>query len=199
MGRYSQNRRSNFTNFTYYNQRMQNITPLPENLDSSTSANAQNNDDNNCGLWWDKLENLSNSNKIKAYSPRWNRSCTNSPIQFTFSFTTGSVVNLQYPHAFTVNGRAYHQIHSANTEGYPINWFVYDADARNNIVSQRGLDQDIVNRIKQELEAINPFIQGLYQLRDVNYPQARLIIKQPTANTEIAACTIVHSTAIMQE
>ncbi|CAG8499997.1 14260_t:CDS:2 [Gigaspora rosea] len=115
------------------------------------------------------------------------------------TFTTCGIVNLQHPHAFIVNGRAYHQIHSANTEGYPINWFVYDADARNNIISQRGLNQNIVNRIEQELEAINLFIQGLYQLRDVNYPQARLIIQQPTANAEIAACTIVHSTAIMQE
>ncbi|KAF0558434.1 hypothetical protein F8M41_009324 [Gigaspora margarita] len=53
--------------------------------------------------------------------------------------------------------------------------------------------------IEQELEAINPFIQGLYQLHNVNYPQARLIIQQPTVNANIAACTIVHSTAIMQE
>ncbi|CAG8820099.1 13646_t:CDS:2 [Gigaspora margarita] len=156
---------------------MQNI----KNLELSTSANAQNNDDNNCGLWWDKLENLSNSNKIEAYSPRWNRSCTKCGTQLLpleqknfgcNAILERGIVNLQHPHAFTVNGCAYHQIHSANTE---------------------------VNRIKQELEAINPFIQGLYQLRNVNYPQARLIIKQPTANAEIAAYTIVHSTAIMQE
>ncbi|CAG8658269.1 17915_t:CDS:2, partial [Gigaspora rosea] len=122
----------------------------------------------------------------------------NSLFSFTTIGYTGGIVNL-HPHAFTVNGCAYHQIHSANTEGYPVNWFVYDADARNNIISQCALNQNIVNRIEQELEAINPFIQGLYQLRNVNYPQARLIIQHPTANTEIAACTIVHSTAIMQE
>jgi len=33
----------------------------------------------------------------------------------------------------------------------------------------------------------------------MDYPQARLIIQQPTANAEIVACTIVHSTAIIQE
>ncbi|CAG8695777.1 8981_t:CDS:2 [Gigaspora margarita] len=172
---------------------MQNITPLPENLDSSTSANAQNNDDNNCRLWWDKLENLRHYiSSLRPLPPvLQNIYMSNFSTNFEhfshqynslFSFTTigymGGVVNLQHPHAFTVNGHAYHQIHSANTEGYPINWFVYDADAQNNIVSQRGLDQDIVNQIKQELEAINPFIQ---------------------ANAEIAACMIVHSIAIMQE
>ncbi|KAF0501908.1 hypothetical protein F8M41_019896 [Gigaspora margarita] len=97
-----------------------------------------------------------------------------------FSFTTigymSGVINLQHSHAFTVNGHTYYKIHSANTEGYPINWFVYNADARNNIVNRRGLDQDIVNLIKQELEVINPFIRGLYQLRNINHPQARLII-----------------------
>ncbi|CAG8585000.1 17547_t:CDS:2 [Gigaspora rosea] len=110
---------------------MHNISSLPENLESSTSANKH------------ILQN-----------------------------GVGGIVNLQHPYAFTVNGHAYHQIHSANTE---------------------------VNRIEQKLEAINLFIQGLYQLHDVNYLQARLIIQQPTANAEIAACTIVHSTAIMQE
>ncbi|CAG8646155.1 32921_t:CDS:10 [Gigaspora margarita] len=101
-----------------------------------------------------------------------------SILQNTYMSNFNGVINLQHPHAFTVNGRAYHKIHSANTEGYPVNWFVYDANARNNIVNRYGLNQDIVNLIKQELEAINPFIR---------------------ANAEIAACTIVHSTAIMQE
>jgi hypothetical protein len=32
---------------------------------------------------------------------------------------TGGVVRLPHPHAFAINGHAYHQIHSADTKGYP--------------------------------------------------------------------------------
>ncbi|KAF0501909.1 hypothetical protein F8M41_019897 [Gigaspora margarita] len=81
MGRYARKRRPKFTNFAYYNRRTQNITPLPENLGLSTSTNAQNNDNKNCGLWWNKLENLSNSNHVETYSPKWNRSCTECGTQ----------------------------------------------------------------------------------------------------------------------
>ncbi|CAG8542812.1 5408_t:CDS:2, partial [Cetraspora pellucida] len=73
---------------------------------------------------------------------------------------TGGVVRLPHPHAFTINGRAYHQ---------------------------RGLDEEVIDLIEQELAAVNPFVQ------------TRLIIQQSTNNTEIAACTIVHSTARVQE
>ncbi|CAG8664149.1 16506_t:CDS:2, partial [Cetraspora pellucida] len=51
----------------------------------------------------------------------------NSLFSFTTLGYTGGVIHLPHLHAFAINGRAYHQIHPANTEGYPVNWFVYDA------------------------------------------------------------------------
>ncbi|CAG8818943.1 11139_t:CDS:2, partial [Dentiscutata erythropus] len=39
----------------------------------------------------------------------------------------------------------------------------------------------------------------LYQLCDTNYSHAQLEIQQAIADMEIAACVIVHSTAIVQE
>ncbi|CAG8782252.1 34452_t:CDS:2, partial [Gigaspora margarita] len=88
---------------------------------------------------------------------------------------------------------------TANAEGYPINWFVYDTNARNNTANQHRLDQRNIDIIECTLATINPFVQGLYQLRNTDYPQARLIIQQATADVEIAACIIVHSTAVVQE
>ncbi|RIB14480.1 hypothetical protein C2G38_2195050 [Gigaspora rosea] len=123
----------------------------------------------------------------------------NSLFTFTILGYMGGVVRLLHPHAFAVNGRAYHQVYSASAKGYPTNWFVYDADARDDIVNQRSLNQKIVNLIKCELAAVNPFVEGLRQLYNVNYPRARLIIQQPTNNAKVAACTIVHSTAVIQE
>ncbi|CAG8554512.1 13357_t:CDS:10 [Gigaspora margarita] len=58
------------------------------------------------------------------------------------------------------------------TGGYLINWFVYNAGARNDVANQCKFDQDVVNLIEQELAIVNPFIQ---------------------------ACVIVHSTPIVQE
>ncbi|CAG8623488.1 28019_t:CDS:2 [Racocetra persica] len=120
-----------------------------------------------------------------------------------FSFTvlgyTGGIVHLPHPQAFAINGFAYHRVYPANTKGYPTNWFVYDADARNSVADQCKLNQEIVDLIKRELAIVNPFVKGLYQLCDVDYPQARLIIQQPTNNAEVAACTIIHSTSVMQE
>ncbi|CAG8565896.1 20544_t:CDS:2 [Gigaspora margarita] len=51
----------------------------------------------------------------------------------------------------------------------------------------------------EELMIVNPFVQGLYQLCDTDYPQIQLVIRQAIANIEIAACVIVHSTAIVQK
>ncbi|KAF0552567.1 ATP-dependent DNA helicase pif1 [Gigaspora margarita] len=116
-----------------------------------------------------------------------------------FTFTILGVVRLPHPHVFAINGRAYHQVYPANVKGYPANWFVYDADVRDDVVNQRRLNQKIVNLIKHELTAVNPFVEGLRQLYNVDYPQARLIIQQPTNNAKVAACTIVHSTAVIQE
>ncbi|CAG8732278.1 1758_t:CDS:2, partial [Cetraspora pellucida] len=87
----------------------------------------------------------------------------------------------------------------ANAKEYLTNWFVYDAEARNCVANQRKLDQKIVKLIEQELATVNLFVRGLYQLYDVDYPQAHLIIQQPTNNAEVAACTIIHSTAVIQE
>ncbi|CAG8503001.1 4490_t:CDS:2, partial [Scutellospora calospora] len=84
---------------------------------------------------------------------------------------TGGVVRLLHPHAFAINGHTYYQVYPANAKGYLTNWFVYDAEARNCIANQRKLDQEI----------------------------AYLIIQQPTNNAEVAACTIIHSTAVIQE
>ncbi|CAG8464967.1 25298_t:CDS:2 [Dentiscutata erythropus] len=98
----------------------------------------------------------------------------NSLFSFMAIGYTGGVIHLPQPNAFVINSHAYHQIHSANTE-------------------------DVVDLIKQELAEVNPFVQGLYQLYNTNYPQARLVIQQPVANIEIAACVIIHSTAIVQE
>ncbi|KAF0336086.1 hypothetical protein F8M41_016656 [Gigaspora margarita] len=102
----------------------------------------------------------------------------NSLFTFTILGYTGSVVHLLHPHAFAINGRAYHQVYSANA---------------------KGLNQKIVNLIKHKLTAVNLFVEGLRQLYDVDYPQAHLIIRQLTNNAEVAACTIVHSTAVIQE
>ncbi|CAG8533214.1 16447_t:CDS:2, partial [Dentiscutata heterogama] len=123
----------------------------------------------------------------------------NSLFSFTVFGYMGGVVRLPHPHAFAINGRAYHQVYPANAKGYPTNWFVYDAEARNCVANQRKLDQEIVKLIEQELATVNPFVRGLYQLYDVDYPQARLIIQQPTNNAEVAACTIIHSTAVIRE
>ncbi|CAG8800726.1 22848_t:CDS:2, partial [Dentiscutata erythropus] len=46
-----------------------------------------------------------------------------------------------------------------------------------------------VNLIEQELTTVNLFVRSLYQLYDVEYPQAHLIIQQLTNN---AACTHNH-------
>ncbi|CAG8558552.1 18938_t:CDS:1, partial [Dentiscutata erythropus] len=143
------------------------------------------------------LQNIYKSNLTNNFS--YVSRQYNSLFSFTTIGYTGGVVNLTYPHAFIVNGHAYHQIHSANMEDYPVNWFVYDANARNTIANRYKLNQNIIDLIEQELARINPFVQGLYQLRNITYPKARLIIHQPTANDEIAAYTIIHSTAITQE
>ncbi|CAG8702987.1 7932_t:CDS:2, partial [Cetraspora pellucida] len=235
MGKCKRSWRSKSMNSIHRNQNTRNIAPKKnENpnidlIDINEMTGNNDNNSHNSQFWWDKLINLSNNNRIRAYSPKWNRLCSecgsqllssesrnfccnsllrrlipplrplslalqnlyesNANINFghysrqynsLFSFTTlgytGGVIHLPHPHAFAINGRAYHQIHSANTR-----------------------DQNIVNLIEQELAIVNLFIQGLYQLRNTNYPQAQLIIQQPTANAEIAACTIVHSTAIVHE
>lgn len=143
------------------------------------------------------LQNLyiSNSQKIFGHLSRQ----YNSLFSFSILGYMGGIAHLPHPHAFAVNGRAYYQIHSANTTGYPVNWFVYDAGTRNDVANQHKLDQDVVDLIEQELAIVNPFVQSLYQLRDTNYLQARLIIQQSIADIEIAACIIVHSTPIVQE
>ncbi|KAF0552061.1 hypothetical protein F8M41_022667 [Gigaspora margarita] len=111
----------------------------------------------------------------------------------------GGVVHLLHLHAFAINGHAYHQVYPANVKEYPMNWFVYDADARDDVVNQHRLNQEIVNLIKHELTAVNPFVKGLCQLYNINYPQAHLIIQQPINNAKVTTCTIVHSTAVIQE
>ncbi|KAF0476723.1 hypothetical protein F8M41_024352 [Gigaspora margarita] len=109
------------------------------------------------------------------------------------------IVHLPHLHAFAINGRAYHQVYPANAKGYPTNWFVYDANARNCVADQYKLNQEIVSLIERELAIANPFVKSLYRLYSVDYPQACLIIQQPTNNAEVAACTIIHSTAVIQE
>ncbi|KAF0449904.1 hypothetical protein F8M41_002303 [Gigaspora margarita] len=123
----------------------------------------------------------------------------NSLFTFTILGYTGSVVCLLHPHAFAINDHAYYQVYSANVKGYPTNWFVYDADVQDDVVKQCRLNQKIVNLIKCKLTAINPFVEGLCQLYNVNYTQACLIIQQPTNNAEVAACTIIQLTAVIQE
>ncbi|CAG8845107.1 5446_t:CDS:2, partial [Gigaspora margarita] len=166
---------------------------------NTTTDNVEDNLNDN-HYWWEALSDMYKNTQPNEYTPKnlipplhplpfalLNLYMSNSQENFShlsrqynslFSFTTlgytGGVAHLQHPHAFAVNGHAYYQIHSANT-------------------------MDTVNLIEQELATINPFIQGLYRLHDTNYPQARLIIQQPTANIKIAACVIVHSTAVVQE
>ncbi|CAG8634778.1 8091_t:CDS:2, partial [Gigaspora rosea] len=79
----------------------------------------------------------------------------------------GGIIDLPLPNAFIINSCSYHQIHSANTEGYPVNWFVYDANARNHVANQRRLDQNIVNLIEKELAVFIPFVQVIAQERCV--------------------------------
>ncbi|CAG8841170.1 29381_t:CDS:2, partial [Gigaspora margarita] len=88
---------------------------------------------------------------------------------------------------------------TANTEGYLINWFVYDTNAQNNTANQCRLNQRNIDIIEYTLATINPFVQGLYQLRNTDYLQAQLIIQQATADIEIAAYIIIYSTAVVQE
>ncbi|CAG8602116.1 11615_t:CDS:2, partial [Diversispora eburnea] len=133
---------------------------------------------NNCQLWWETLSNLCNKyNYVRAYSPGLHTSNSNnfsnlSSIQLIiFLRSTLSYGWCSSPHAFTINGRAYHQVYPANTRGHPVNWFVFDANVRN----------------------------CLYQLYNMNYPQAQLVIQQSTNIAENVACTINHSKAIAQE
>lgn len=76
---------------------------------------------------------------------------------------------------------------------------MYNTNTRNCIINQCGLNQKVVNFIKRELTTVNLFVQGLYQLCDMDYPQVQLIIQQLMNNDEIAACIIIYSTAITQE
>ncbi|KAF0550637.1 hypothetical protein F8M41_024121 [Gigaspora margarita] len=83
-----------------------------------------------------------------------------------FSFATlgymGSEIHLPHSHAFIINGHSYYQIHSVNTKGNLVNWFVYDANAQDHIANQCRLDKNVVNLIEQELTIINQFVQSLY-------------------------------------
>ncbi|CAG8732347.1 11824_t:CDS:2, partial [Dentiscutata erythropus] len=131
-------------------------------MNSSYDTNNTNNNQNGNQLWWKVLTDMSNNHRIYRYTPKWRQLCSvyrarllpserknffcNPKIRNLIPPLRG-VIHLTYPYAFMINSRAYYQIHSANTEGYPINWFVYDASARDNIASQRRLDQDIIDQI----------------------------------------------------
>ncbi|RHZ62589.1 hypothetical protein Glove_339g17 [Diversispora epigaea] len=141
------------------------------------------------------LRNLYTSNVVTNFS-HFSRQY-NSLFSFTTFGYTGGVVHLPHPHAFAINAR------NCNANQHSLDQNIVDIITgrmnknRNSIDGANMHKSNILFCIEQELAVVNPFIQDLYRLRDTNYPQARLVIQQLTADAEIAACTIVHSTAVL--
>ncbi|KAF0524824.1 ATP-dependent DNA helicase pif1 [Gigaspora margarita] len=168
---------------------------------------------NNRLYWWETLSNICENSCVNVYNPTWERICPqcgsqllpsepknfccNDMLRCTILSLRPLPLTLQNlyitnPNNFSHNSRQYNSLFSFTILGYTgrvvhlphLHAFAINGHAYHQIypANAKGYPTNC-----------------LYRLYDVDYSQARLIIQQPTNNAEVAACTIVHSTAVIQE
>ncbi|CAG8613215.1 42066_t:CDS:2 [Gigaspora margarita] len=172
---------------------------------NETTTNSLDNNCNNEQLWWESLSNMSNGNRIQAYTPRWRWPCLTCGAQLLPSerqdFCCNSKIRSlisplpQLPPTLQnlyINNKdighlsyQYNFLFSFMTLGY-MGGVIRLSYSHAFIINGHSYHQ-IHSANLEELMIVNPFVQGLYQLRDTDYPQVQLVIQQATANVEIVA------------